>query len=144
MKKIFITPIVLLAGFAASAESGFENFRDREFNFDMLHTVAALAGIFLVTSFILSITRIFLESRIKNKMIEKGVSETVVGQFLQPGRGDGRHVAMKWFLVSACVGLGLVMENLTMPLGLHSIAIMAFSVALGFLGYYFYIKRTNK
>jgi hypothetical protein len=31
-----------------------------------------------------------------------------------------------------------------LPLGIHSLAIMFFSTAASFLGYYFFIKKTQK
>ena len=144
MKKIAFIALILFAAVSANAQQNFQSFPDREFNRDFLQITAFLSGLFLVTSFILSIIRLFLESRMKNKMIEKGVSETIVEQFLQPTNRDSKSVAMKWFIVSACIGLGLAAINLSLPIGIHSIAIMAFSVALGFLGYYFYMKKTGK
>jgi hypothetical protein len=144
MKKITTILLILPASLAVHAQSNFQTFNDREFNFDVIHITGTLIGIFLFTSFFLSIIRLILDSRIKNKMIEKGVSETVVEQFLQPTSRDSKSIAIKWFLVLACIGAGLTAINLTLPLGIHSIAIMAFSISLGFLGYYFFIKRTGK
>ncbi len=144
MKKIATLSSILLISVAANAQGDFETFRDREFNFDFLHTTGVLIGIFLFTSFFLAIIRLFLDSRLKSKMIEKGVSETVVEQFLQPTNRDSKSVAIKWFLILACIGLGLSLVNMTLPIGIHSIAIMAFSISLSFLGYYFFIKKANK
>jgi hypothetical protein len=144
MKKIGIIAFALIATVAVSAQGNFQSFNDREFNFDLLHTTGVLIGIFLFTSFFLTLIRLFLDTRIKNKMIEKGVSETVVEQFLQPTNRDGKSVAIKWFIISGCIGLGLAAINLSLPIGIHSIAIMAFSISLGFLAYYFFIKRSEK
>jgi hypothetical protein len=144
MKKIGIIALILFASIAANAQAGFQTFNDREFNFDLLHITGTLIGIFLFTSFFLSVIRLFLDSRIKRKMIDKGVSETVVEQFLQPTNRDSKSVAIKWFLILACIGGGLFVINITLPLGIHSVAIMAFSIALSFLGYYFFMKRSEK
>jgi hypothetical protein len=144
MKKIASISLILFAAVSANAQQNFQSFPDREFNSDFLHITGFLVGLFLFTSFFLSIIRLFLESRMKNRMIDKGVSETVVEQFLQPTNRDSKSSAMKWFIVSACIGLGLAAINLSLPLGIHSVAIMAFSVALGFLGYYFYMKKSGK
>ena len=111
MKKIGIIASALIATIAANAQGNFQSFNDREFNFDLLHTTGVLVGIFLFTSFFLSLIRLFLDSRIKNKMIEKGVSETIVEQFLQPTNRDGKSVAIKWFIISGCIGLGLAAIN---------------------------------
>ena len=73
MKKIATLSAILLISIAANAQGDFETFRDREFNFDFLHTTGVLIGIFLFTSFFLAIIRLFLDSRLKSKMIEKKV-----------------------------------------------------------------------
>ncbi|HLK31351.1 MAG TPA: hypothetical protein VKT28_22420 [Puia sp.] len=144
MKKAIVIFSALLVSITATAQTNFQSMYDREFNFDVLHITGTLIGIYLVTSFLLTLVRLFLESRVKHKMIDKGVSETVVEQFLHPTTKDSRSAAMKWFIVSSCVGLGLAAINLSLPLGIHSLAIMAFSISLGFLGYYFFMKKNNQ
>jgi len=46
--------------------------------------------------------------------------------------------------VLTCIGIGLLIIDATLPLGIHSVAIMAFSIALSFLGYFMYIRRSDK
>jgi len=67
-----------------------------------------------------------------------------VEQFLQPGAKDTKNQIIKWFLVLTGLGLGLTIISMTLPLGIHSMAIMSFSIALSFLGYYVFTKRTEK
>lgn len=112
---------------------------DREFT-AMLGT---LAGMYIVVSFILAITRSIQEYRLKSKLIEKGVSDKVVEQFLQPTAGDTRSQIFKWFMLLTGFGLGLTLISMTLPLGIHSMAIMSFSIALGFLGYYFFTRKSQ-
>ena len=50
----------------------------------------------------------------------------------------------KWFAMLAGTGVGLTLVNYTMPLGVHSIAIMSFSIAASFLGYYLFIRKTRE
>jgi hypothetical protein len=76
-------------------------------------------------------------------MVDKGVPDTVVEQFLQPQSRDAKTQAIKAFLILAGIGLGLTVINFTIPMGIHSFAIMAFSIALSFLGYFFYIRRSE-
>jgi hypothetical protein len=142
MKKI-ITALLVLISLGTNAQGSFETFNDRDFDFDLLHVTGVLIGIFLFTSFILAFVKLILDGRIKSKMLEKGVSENVVAQFLGPAGRDTKSVAIKWFLVLVCIGIGLIIINLTLPVGLHSIAIMAFSISLSFLGYFYYIKRSQ-
>jgi hypothetical protein len=76
-------------------------------------------------------------------MVEKGVSENVVERFLQPTNRDVKSMAIKWFLILAGIGVGLTVISFSMPLGIHSLAIMAFSLALSFLGYFYFIKQSG-
>lgn len=112
---------------------------DREFT----AMLGSLAGLYIVVSFILAMTRSIQEFRLKSKLIEKGVSDKVVEQFLQPGTGDTKSQIIKWFMLLAAFGLGLTVISMTLPLGIHSMAIMSFSIALGFLGYYFFTRRSR-
>jgi len=112
---------------------------DREFT-AMLGT---LAGMYIVVSFILAVTRSIQEYRLKSKLIEKGVSDKVVEQFLQPGPKDTRSQIIKWFMILVGLGVGLTIISMTLPLGIHSMAIMSFSIALSFLGYYFFTRKSK-
>jgi EamA domain-containing membrane protein RarD len=44
----------------------------------------------------------------------------------------------------AAVGLGLLIVKIVMPFGLHSLAILALSVAAGFGAYYYFSRQTDK
>jgi hypothetical protein len=92
-------------------------------------------------TFILAIIKTILDFRLKSRMVDKGVSDKVVEQFLQPQNRDAKTQAIKAFLILAGIGVGLTAINFTSPIGIHSFAIMAFSIALSFLGYFYFIKR---
>ena len=142
MKKLTTLATILIVSFAAKAQGNFEPFRNRDFNFEFLRATTAIIAVVAFAAFILSIIRMIFDYRIKNKMIEKGVSDKVVEQFLQPTKRDTKAQAIKWFLILFGIGLGLIIVNLTMPLGLHSVAIMAFSTSLSFLGHYYFIRKS--
>jgi drug/metabolite transporter (DMT)-like permease len=144
MKKLFLICGALLTCFGASAQSGLQPFYDREFNEEFVHVTGTLIGIYLFTSFFLAIIRMALDSRIKRRMIERGISETAVSQYLEPARTDRKSSAIKWFLICACSGIGLGIVNFNLPLGIHSVAIMAVCISLSFLAYYFFIQRSEK
>ncbi len=100
--------------------------------------------LYLIIMFILSVVRALLDNRLKSQMINKGVSDKLVEQFLQPTATDAKEQAMKWFLILFGIGLGLTIVSNTLPLGIHSISIMTFSLSLSFLGYYFFVKQKGK
>ena len=85
-----------------------------------------------------------MDNRLKARMIEKGISDNIVEKFLQPDSKDIKGQAMKWFLLLSGIGVGLTISSLFLPIGIHSLAIMTFSIALSFLGYYFFLKSLEK
>jgi hypothetical protein len=147
MNRISLLAFILLTSFAANAQTVEEDSKtiiDREFMRELLTNCGVLLGLFLVTAFFLSMMRTYLDSRLKNRLIDKGASESVVTQLLQPMKNESKLEPLKWFSILAGIGLGLALIDAFKPLGIHSLAIMAFSLAAGFLCYYFLSKRTEK
>ena len=146
MKKLFVTVITITAALAASAQdNNFDPFKDRQFIFDSVNICAVLLVIYLLSNFILRIIKQSLEFKLKNKIIDKGTGEPVVAQLMQPETNkEKRNYLLQWFFILAAIGLGFSIMNLSRPFGLHSLAIMAFSIAAGFGGYYFFTRETVK
>ncbi len=113
---------------------------DREF----ISLISTLIGMYIVVSFILAVVRSIQEYRLKSKLIEKGVSDKVVEQFLQPSVKETKNQIIKWFLLLTGFGLGLSIISMTLPLGIHSMAIMSFSIALSFLCYYLFTRNSTQ
>ena len=140
MKKIVSIATVLTIPFVSNAQSFSSLIGDENISRSMV----AILIIYLAGVFTLAMIKAIQDYRLKFKMMEKGVSERVIEQFLQPAtRKDAKQQSFKWFLVLAAIGLGLTIVNYTLPLGIHSIAIMAFSISLSFLGYYFFIRKSD-
>jgi hypothetical protein len=134
---IFFTPFVLYAQEDLRIGGGF-NIKDEYFRI-----ITAIFVLYLMITFILAIIKTILDFRLKSRMVDKGVSDKVVEQFLQPQNRDAKTQAIKAFLILAGIGVGLTAINFTSPIGIHSFAIMAFSIALSFLGYFYFIKRSE-
>ena len=117
---------------------------DPVFNEEMyqVSTVIFLIGCLML--FIINVLKRILEYRLKNKIIDKGISETVAASILQSNSGENKNANIKWFSILAGIGIGLTFVNFSKPFGFHSLAIMAFSISLSFLGYYFFIRYTEK
>jgi hypothetical protein len=111
---------------------------------DIQVMIGMLIGISLISFIILSIIKYWMEYRLKNKLIDNGLSENVINSILQDGTNRNRNSNIKWFAILAGVGIALTIINYTLPLGIHSIAIMAFCVSVSFLGYFFFLKYTDK
>jgi hypothetical protein len=147
MKKISITACISFLAMAASAQEpvreNFEPFKNREFLFDVLHICATLAVVYMVSSFILHLFRQAMGYRIKNRILDKGTEENIVRQLLQPDKKENKNYILQWFFMLTAIGIGLLLVRLTGPFGLHSLSILAFSIAAGFGGYYYFSKQAE-
>lgn len=131
--------ITAISAFSQNADS----LIDRQLIFDIINISAIILVVYLVSSFILQIIRQNFEFRIKNKLIEKGVEEPIVRQMVQPPKKDQQHLVLQWFFVLAGIAVGFTLMQFTRPFGLHSLAIMAFSIAAGFGGYFLATKKSG-
>jgi phosphatidylglycerophosphate synthase len=144
MKKIIMVAAALVIAVAAQAQENYDPFNDRYFVGEFSKTLAILAVFTLVAVFLITIMKMLMDYRLRNKMIDKGVSEQLAAQMLQNNTTNKRNTALKWFLLMVSTGAGLMLIGLFRPYGIHSIAIIAFSIAAGFLGYYLFSKRSEQ
>jgi hypothetical protein len=116
------------------------------FDFDRmaLEVIASLAFAVLFVYFILMIIKRYMDYRLKNKIIDQGISEEVATSILQNNKESNKNETIKWALLLCGIGTGLTMVYYQLPLHIHSIAIMAFSIAASYLGYYLYLRFSNK
>jgi hypothetical protein len=145
MKKISLTAVVSLLAIAVQAQdhANFDPFKDRDFLFDGLHISAMLIAIYLIASFILQIFRAGMTARLKNRMLDKGTEENIVKELLQPDKKENRNYILQWFFIMVAIGVAFLLLMLTSPFGLHSLAIIAFSIAAGFGAYYYFTKHNE-
>ena len=116
------------------------------FNFDRmaLEALVSLAFAALVIYFILMIIKRLMDYRLKNKIIDKGISEQVATSILQNNEESDKNETIKWALLLFGIGTGLTIVYHQLPLHIHSIAIMAFSIAASYIGYYVYLRLSKK
>jgi len=144
MKKTFATAVVLCFTIAAQAQdNNFDPFKDRQLYFDILNICGVLAVIYLLSSFIMLILKQHYNYRIRNRMLDKGTEENIVRQLLPPDKKDNRNYILQWFCMLAAIGAGLILVSLIRPFGLHSLAILAFSLAAGFGAYYYFTRHAE-
>ncbi len=143
MKKISLTVIVSLLAIVTQAQDheNFEPFKDREFLFDILHIGTMLIAIYIISSFILQIFKAGMTARIKNRILDKGTEENIVKEILQPDKKENKNYILQWFFVMLAIGVAFLLLMITSPFGLHSLAIIAFSIAAGFGAYYYFTKQ---
>jgi hypothetical protein len=146
MKKISITAFISLIAFGAQAQSqeNFDPLKDREFFFDALHMCSILIVIYLISSFILQAIKAAMTTRIKNRILDKGTEENIVRELLRPDKKENKNYILQWFFMLAAIGLGLLLVKIILPFGLHSLAILALSIAAGFGAYYYFSRQSDK
>ena len=115
-----------------------------EYDSEMFQIAAMILVVGMCMYFIINVMKRVLEHRLKNKIVDKGISENIAHSILETKSTDDKNVSIKWFAILAGIGLGLISVNFTQPLGIHSLAIMAFSISLSFLGYYLFTRNDGK
>ena len=112
---------------------------------EVMRVVAVILIIGMFMYFILTIMKRILDNRLKHKIVDKGISDNIAQSLLETKTTEeSKHANVKWFALLAGIGIGLMAVNFTEPIGIHSLAIMAFSISLSFLGYYLFIRSINK
>ena len=139
MKKILITAVLAAAPMSVYAQSYGQVSADTE----VFRMSAPIIAMGLLMLFILAFLKRILDHRLKNKIVEKDIPENVIASLLKNDPQENRNINVKWFAILAGTGVGLTIVSYTLPLGIHSLAIMAFSISAGFLGYFFFLKKSE-
>lgn len=142
MKRLIITVLAVFATLLATAQSNYLE-RQAHMNEKVFDICATIFTVALFMAFILLIIKRLLDSRLKNKIIEKGIPDNLAMSVLQPNNGENKNINIKWFALLAGIGAGLTVVYYTMPLGIHSLAIMSFSISISFLGYFYFLKKSG-
>jgi hypothetical protein len=107
---------------------------------ELLRSGVILLLIYLLSSFLLTVLRVVLDFQLKKQLLAAGAAESLVAQLL-PRRAAQPTAALKWFALLTALAVGLLIGSFYQPWGVHSAVILLFSLAPGFLGYYFLLRR---
>ena len=141
MKKISVLTSAILLSFVSNAHDG----SYLQFNQEIFEVCATIFVVGMFMLFFITIMKKIFEQRLKNKIVDKGISESVAQSILETkNTEENKYANVKWFAILAGIGIGLTGVNYTQPLGFHSLAIMAFSISLSFIGYYLFIRNQGK
>lgn len=140
MKQIISIVAIIAAPFVVNAQNINNSTIDKEI-FNVCATIFVV-GLFMI--FILVIIKRVMDYRLKNKIVEKGIPEDVISSILQTNPKEDRNINIKWFAILTGLGAGLTIIYYTIPLGIHSLAIMAFCIAASFLSYFFFLKQSER
>jgi hypothetical protein len=113
--------------------------------FDRVTAVlSVILVVYIISAFILAITRLILQSWIKNKMVGKAMQEDVIASILQHDKKEVVFDALKWAIIFTGSGVGLLICSLFPPPGMHTLSIMCFALAVSFFVYYRLVKGKVK
>ena len=141
MKKINILAALVLATSPVFAQGGRQT---SLYDPEVIRIVFTIAVVIIFMVFILLVMKLYLGHRLKNKIMDKGLSENIAASILQTNPQEDRNSNIKWFSLMAGLGAGLLVVYYTQPLGIHSLAIMTFSISAIFLGYDLFTRYAKK
>ena len=142
MKKTVLAIAVLLVGCSTAQAQDITKAADEKSLLTLISRAAVIVVLlYLAGSFIISLAQRILDHRLKNKMIDKGVPESIMNHLLQTNRQDPKQVAARWIAILTGLGTGLALSSLFQPYGIHSITIIIFSLTASMLIYYYYLRR---
>lgn len=155
MKKLFLSTISIVSStivFAQDSTTKIPSSPKLSLDGDIanalnIHSIESLLPIFaitLVVILIIQVTKYILDHKLKNKIIDRSISEQLASSILEKSVADKKDDSIKWAILLLGISGGLTVAYTTMPLHMHSLAIMAFSAGLSFLVYFFYLQKKNK
>ena len=137
MKKVFSIIGIIVTPCLAHAQGGLLP----EINMEVFRICSSIVVVGLFMLFILAIMKYVINYKLKNRIVDRGVPENVAASILQTNTKENLNSNIKWFAILTGVGTGLTIVYYTLPLHIHSLAIMAFSIGASFLGYYLFLKK---
>jgi len=145
MKKIILIIALAIISFGVSAQDGQTKLiQEYYFTTEIFRTVSIIGTVVIFMIFVITLLKMFFDNRLKHKIVDKGIQESVAASLLQTTPKNHQQSTIKWACLLGGLGAGLFIVNYTQPLGIHSIGIMALSLSASFIIYYFLIKTTSK
>ena len=144
MKRFLLLLLCCLTTLGASAQSVLVPALDDNGLELARHVVLPGVALFLLCYFVLAAIKLLLNYLLKNKILDTAAVSTSVVERLLPGPRDEQNKVVKWVALLLSSGAGLTACSWYLPLGLHSVIILLFSTAFGFLAYYLYLRRHPK
>ncbi|RKO68778.1 hypothetical protein D7322_25635 [Sphingobacterium puteale] len=142
MKKIFTLFLLIATATVSRAQGNSTPMNDQPTFQELMRSTVILVLIYLLTNFILALIKTWFDNRLKKKIIESGTSDTVVAQILT-NNSTQQPNALKWFCVLTTAAIGLAIVGFYQLNGVYTLSAMALSVAVGYLGFYFLIRRIS-
>src|SRR5258708_3002410 len=140
MKKLFLLFTFLLPVLAWAQDK-------TDYPFDPMRTITDASFVlllYIVSAFIISLIKLRMHARFRDKLIESERSEEMIDRLLRPAEKDRKDEAFRTMAIFGGITMGLALASAAGPVSIRSVAIMTFCLSLSFLAYYFYLSRKNK
>ncbi len=111
---------------------------------NLIQTLVPLFAIGLVIILLIKSVKYFLDYKLKNKIIDRSISEQLAASILEKSDTDKKDDTIKWAFLLLGLSGGLSAAYYTKPLDIHSLAIITFCIGVSFLSYYFFLKKSKK
>lgn len=151
MKKLLISFISTLAIVDAVAQNNGDQLPTNSGNIIVPATSAPMGELIFPIIFIsflvfmlISVVKYFLEFRLKNKMIDRGMTEQILAYSFNKNDDDKFNDVIKLAILFCGLGMGLAITYLAGPINILSLAIMAFSIGLSYFAYFLYLRKQKK
>ncbi|HWV29065.1 MAG TPA: hypothetical protein VN038_05410 [Dyadobacter sp.] len=136
MKKIL--SIISLAA-PASAQAMGNTYIDR----DQVALGVTVLLVALVLAFLLELTKRYFQYRLKEKILESGVSEEFAALLLQQDRRQTLQTCIKWLAIFLGMALGFTIIALVDLAPWAALAMLSLCLSGSFVGYYFFLKKSD-
>ncbi len=90
---------------------------------------------------LINLVKYFFDFRLKNKLIDRGMAEQLSVYVSNKNHQEKQTEAIRLSILCCGIGIGLTLIYFTAPIHIHSLAIMAFSLGLSYLAYFFYLRK---
>jgi len=144
MQKINITRRLLLPAvftialplLSVAQTSDEEGRYARAKTFEMVQYLLPVFVLLAILYAIVSIFRIKADNKIRQQLIEKGISEDMLRRLLLTGDERKRNETLKWAIVVGCTGAGMIISGY-LGFNFLSFAVVMMSIAAGLIMHYF-------
>ena len=151
MRKLVLSFVSVLAIVDAIAQNNGDQLPKNPGNAIVPATSAPMGELIFPILFIsflvfmlISVVKYFLEFRLKNKMIDRGMTEQVLAYSFNKNVDDKFDDVIKLAILFCGLGMGLAITYLAGPVNILSLAIMAISIGLSYFAYFFYLRKRKK
>lgn len=139
MKKIISTIPAAFLPALASAQTTKSTYIDRD---QIALGVTVLLVAFLLV-FLLELTKRYFQHRLKEKVLESGVSQELAAVLLQSDRPDILRTCIKWLAIFLGLACGFAIIAFLDIKTWAAFAVLSLCLSGSFLGYYFFLKKSD-